>query len=221
VSLILSLTGVFLSNNVEEKILHGTTTVGIEAKDGIILCADMRASAGYFIANNNTMKIQKIDEHAGMTMAGGVADAQNITDILRYHANLHRIEKNKPIPIKSLTRLTSLIFHQNRGYPFIADILVGGYDSSGPNLYNIDMFGSVEKKNFVTTGSGSPVAYGLLEEEYRENLSVDEAKVIALRAVKAAITRNIGTGDGINIVIIDKDGYRLLTKEQKKAIIAL
>ena len=174
--MILSLIGVFLSNNVEEKILHGTTTVGIKAKDGIILCADMRASAGYFIANNNTMKIQKIDEHAGMTMAGGVADAQNITDILRYHANLHRIEKNKAIPIKSLTRLASLIFHQNRGYPFIADILVGGYDLSGPDLYNIDMFGSVEKKNFVTTGSGSPVAYGLLEEEYHENLSVDEAK---------------------------------------------
>ncbi len=219
--MILSLTGVFLSNNVEEKILHGTTTVGIRAKEGIILCADMRASAGYFIANNNTMKIQKIDEHAGMTMAGGVADAQNITDILRYHANLHRIEKNTPIQIKSLTRLASLIFHQNRGYPFIADILVGGYDFSGPDLYNIDMFGSVEKKNFVTTGSGSPVAYGLLEEEYHENLSVDEAKVIALRAVKAAITRNIGTGDGINIVTIDKDGYRLLTKEQKKAIITL
>ena len=220
-SLILSLIGVFLSNNFEEKILHGTTTVGIKAKDGVILCADMRASAGYFIANNNTMKIQKIDEHAGITMAGGVADAQNITDILRYHANLHRIQKQEPILIKSLTRLTSLIFHQNRGYPFIADILVGGYDKTGPDLYNIDMFGSVEKKTFVTTGSGSPVAYGLMEEEYHENLSVEEAKIIALRAVKAAITRNIGTGDGINIAILDKDGFRLLTKEQKKAIITL
>jgi len=211
----------FLSNNVEEKILRGTTTVGIKAKDGVVLCADMRASAGYFIANNNTMKIQKIDEHAGMTMAGGVADAQNITDILRYHANLHRIEKQEPIPIKSLTRLTSLIFHQNRGYPFIADILVGGYDNAGPALFNIDMFGSVEEKTYVTTGSGSPVAYGLLEEEYRDDLTIEEAKVIALRAVKAAITRNIGTGDGINVSIIDKDGFRLLTKDQKKAIITL
>ena len=210
-----------MSNNVEEKILRGTTTVGIKAKDGVVLCADMRASAGYFIANNNTMKIQKIDEHAGMTMAGGVADAQNITDILRYHANLHRIEKQEPIPIKSLTRLTSLIFHQNRGYPFIADILVGGYDNAGPALFNIDMFGSVEEKTYVTTGSGSPVAYGLLEEEYRDDLTVEEAKVIALRAVKAAITRNIGTGDGINVSIIDKDGFRLLTKDQKKAIITL
>ena len=211
----------FLSNNVQEKILHGTTTVGIKATDGVVLCADMRASAGYFIANNNTMKIQKIDEHAGMTMAGGVADAQNITDILRYHANIHRIQKHEPITIKSLTRLTSLIFHQNRGYPFIADILVGGYDNAGPALYNIDMFGSAEEKNYVTTGSGSPVAYGLLEEEYHDDLTVEEAKVIALRAVKAAIIRNIGTGDGINIVVIDKNGFRLLTKDQKKSIIAL
>ena len=210
-----------MSNNVEEKILHGTTTVGIKAKDGVVLCADMRASAGYFIANNNTMKIQQLDQHAGMTMAGGVADAQNITDILRYHANLHRIQKQEPIPIKSLTRLASLIFHQNRGYPFIADILVGGYDNKGPALFNIDMFGSVEEKTYVTTGSGSPVAYGLLEEEYRDDLTVEEAKVIALRAVKAAITRNIGTGDGINVAIIDKDGFRLLSNEQKKAIIAL
>jgi proteasome beta subunit len=167
------------------------------------------------------MKIQKIDDHAGMTMAGGVADAQNITDILRYHANLHRIQKNEPITIKSLVRLSSLIFHQNRGYPFMADILVGGYDNNGPALYNVDMFGSVEEKTYVTTGSGSPVAYGLLEEEYRDDLNVQDAKVIALRAVKAAITRNIGTGDGINVSIIDKDGFRLLSKEQKKSIINL
>ena len=210
-----------LSNDIEQKILHGTTTVGIECKDGVILCADMRASAGYFIANNNTMKIQKIDNHVGMTMAGGVADAQNITDILRYHSNVHRIEKQEYLPIKSIARLTSLIFHQNRGYPFIADILVGGYDKMGPALYNIDLFGSIDEKKFVTTGSGSPVAYGILETEYHDDLTTQEGKVIALRAVKAAITRNIGTGDGINVAIIDKDGFRLLTKEQKKTIIKL
>ena len=206
---------------IEEKILHGTTTVGIKTGEGVVLCADMRASAGYFIANNNTMKIQRLDQHAGLTLAGGVADAQNITDILRYHANLHRLQKSTPIPIQSLARLTSLLFHQNRGYPFIADILVGGYDSDGPALFNIDMFGSVEAKSFVTTGSGSPVAYGVLEDEYRQDLSIEDAKRVALVAVKAAIVRNIGTGDGINIAVIDKDGFRLLADEQKKAIIQL
>jgi len=111
--------------------------------------------------------------------------------------------------------------HQNRGYPFIADILVGGYDKDGPSLYNIDLFGSVDEKKYVTTGSGSPVAYGLLETEYRDDLLIEEGKALALRAVKAAITRNIGTGDGINVAVIDKDGFRLLTKEQKKSIITL
>ena len=219
--LILSQRGNFMSTNVEEKILHGTTTVAIQVKDGVVLCADMRASAGYFIANNNTMKIQKIERHVGLTLAGGVADAQNIVDVLRYHANLHRIQKNEPISINSLARLTSLMFHQNRGYPFIADILVGGFDNTGPTLFNIDMFGSVEKKKYVTTGSGSPVAYGLLEDEYSKDLSLEEAKNVALRAVKAAITRNIGTGDGINVALIDKNGFRLLTDEQKKAVIKL
>lgn len=206
---------------IQDKILHGTTTVGIKADEGVVLCADMRASAGYFIANNNTMKIQKIDHHAGLTLAGGVADAQNIVDILRYHANLHRLTNNIPIPIRSLARLTSLLFHRNRGYPFIADILVGGYDSDGAALFNIDMFGSVEEKPFVTTGSGSPVAYGVLENEYTDNLTIQDAKRVALQAVKAAIVRNIGTGDGINVAIIDKDGFRLLAEERKKAIIDL
>ncbi len=195
--------------------------MGIRASDGVVLCADMRASAGYFIANNNTMKIQQLDQHAGLTLAGGVADAQNITDILRYHANLHRVQKQEPIAIKSLTRLTSLIFHQNRGYPFIADILVGGHDLNGPALFNIDMFGSVEEKEYVTTGSGSPVAYGVLEDEYKKDLTVEDAKAMALRAVKAAIVRNIGTGDGINVATIDKNGFHLLTDEQKKAVIEL
>ncbi len=210
-----------MSDYIEQHKLHGTTTVGIACADGVVLCADMRASAGYFIANNNTMKIQMIDNHAGMTMAGGVADAQNITDILRYHSNIYRIEKQEYLPIKSIARLASLVFFQNRYYGFIADILVGGYDKHGPSLYNIDPFGSLDMKKYVTTGSGSPVAYGLLESEYHDGLTVNEAKVIALRAVKAAITRNIGTGDGINVATIDKQGFQLLTKEQKKAIITL
>ena len=91
----------------------------------------------------------------------------------------------------------------------------------GPSLFNIDMFGSVENKNYVTTGSGSPVAYGLLEEEYNKDLTLEDAKVVALRAVKAAITINIGTGDGINVALVDKDGFRLLTEEQKKAVLPL
>ena len=87
-----------MSNNVEEKILHGTTTVGIKAVDGVVY-EILRASARIFIANNNTMKIQQIDLHAGLTLAGGVADAQNIVEVLRYHSNLHRVDKQNSISI--------------------------------------------------------------------------------------------------------------------------
>jgi len=104
----------------------------------------MRASAGYFIAYNNTMKIQKIYDNARLTLDGGVAEPQTQTDIMRYHANIHAVQTNENITIKSLARLCSLVFHQNRGYPFIADILLGGYDRDGPQLFNIAMFGSVE-----------------------------------------------------------------------------
>ena len=156
-----------MTTNIEDKILHGTTTVGIKASDGVVLCADMRASAGYFIANNNTMKIQKIYDHAGLTLAGGVADAQKPNRYFEISCKYNTLFKqNENILIKSLARLCSLVFHQNRGYPFMADILLGGYDRDGPELINIDQFGSVGQKSYVTTGSGSPVAYGLLEDEY-------------------------------------------------------
>ena len=101
-----------MTTNIEDKILHGTTTVGIKASDGVVLCADMRASAGYFIANNNTMKIQKIYDHAGLTLAVGVADAQNLTDIVRYHANIHAVQTKEKITIKLLARLSHIVFHK-------------------------------------------------------------------------------------------------------------
>ena len=127
-----------MSNNVEEKILHGTTTVGIKATDGVVLCADMRASAGYFIANNNTMKIQKIEQHVGLTLAGGVADAQNIVDVLRYHANLHRIQNQEPIPVNSLARLTSLMFHQNRGIHSLPTFLLACLLYTSPSPRDVE-----------------------------------------------------------------------------------
>jgi proteasome beta subunit len=73
-------------------------------------------------------------------------------------------------------------------------------------------------EKFISTGSGSPVAYGYLESEFRDNLSVNDGYKIAIQAIAAAIRRNSGTGDNINAVIIDKDGYRDLTKEQKASV---
>jgi proteasome beta subunit len=205
---------------IAEHIKKGTTTCALTCKDGVVLAADTRASAGFFIADKHVMKIQKVDRHIGMTMAGGVADAQNLVDIMRYNANIYRLTNKDPIPIKSAARLCSNVLFNQRTFPFFVQMILAGVgrEKEEGQIYNIDLFGSMTSEKFISTGSGSPVAYGYLETEFKENLTVNDAYKIAIQAIAAAIRRNSGTGDNISAVIIDKDGYRELSKELKKAV---
>jgi proteasome beta subunit len=207
---------------VAEQIKKGTTTCALTCKDGVVLAADSRASAGLFIADRHVMKIQKVDRHLGMTMAGGVADAQNVVDIMRYNANIYRLSNKELMPVKSAARLCSNVLFNQRYFPYYVQIIVAGYDDKeGGQIYNIDLFGSMTSEKFISTGSGSPVAYGYLESEFKEGLEVNDAYKVAIRAIAAAIRRNAGTGDGINVVIIAKDGYRELSKEVKESVSAV
>jgi proteasome beta subunit len=204
---------------ISEQIKKGTTTCALTCKDGIVLAADTRASAGFFIADRHVMKIQKVDRHLGMTIAGGVADAQNLVDVMRYNANIYRITNRELMPVSSAARLCSNVLFNQRYFPYYVQIILAGYDNKGRGqIYNIDLFGSMTSEKFISTGSGSPVAYGYLESEYKDALSVNEAYKIAIQAIAAAIRRNSGTGDNINAVIIDKDGYRELSNEVKEAV---
>ena len=205
--------------HIADQIKKGTTTCALTCSDGIVLAADTRASAGFFIADRHVMKIQKVDRNLGMTIAGGVADAQNLVDIMRYNANIYRLTNRELMPVKSAARLCSNVLFNQRYFPYYVQIILAGYDNkAGGQIYNIDLFGSMTSEKFISTGSGSPVAYGYLESEFKENLSVNEAYKIAIQAIAAAIRRNAGTGDNINAVIIDKDGYHELSKEKKESV---
>jgi proteasome beta subunit len=203
-----------------DQIKKGTTTCAITCTDGVVLAADTRASAGFFIADRHVMKIQKVDEHLGMTIAGGVADAQNLVDTMRYNANIYRLSKKELIPVSSAARLCSNILFNQRYFPYYVQIIMAGFDhrEKEGKIYNIDLFGSMTTEKFISTGSGSPVAYGYLESEFKDGISVNEAYKIAIQSIAAAIRRNAGTGDSINAVIIDKNGYRELTKEEKDSV---
>ncbi len=203
-----------------DQIKKGTTTCAITCTDGVVLAADTRASAGFFIADRHVMKIQKVDDHLGMTIAGGVADAQNLVDTMRYNANIYRLSKKELIPVSSAARLCSNILFNQRYFPFYVQIIMAGFDhrEREGKIYNIDLFGSMTTEKFISTGSGSPVAYGYLESEFKDGISVNEAYKIAIQSIAAAIRRNAGTGDNINAVIIDKNGYRELTKEEKDSV---
>jgi 20S proteasome alpha/beta subunit len=149
--------------NYEEYVMNhikkGTTTCALTCTDGVVLAADTRASAGYFIVDRNVMKIQRVDEHLGMTIAGGVADAQNLVDLLRYNANLYRLSnRDRLIPVKSAARLCSNVLFNQRYYPYYVQIIMAGFDKNddGSQIYNIDLFGSMTSERFISTGSGSP-----------------------------------------------------------------
>ena len=203
-----------------ENKVHGTTTVGMVCTDGVVLGADSRAILGnYFIAHRNVRKISKIDEHLGLTIAGGVADAQNVVDILRYNASIYKLETFRPLPIASAARLTSNVFFSARLFPYIADVLVGGMDDSGPSLYDADLFGNLTSADFRSTGSGSPVAYGILETEYFKEMKVQDGLRVAVKAVNAAIKRNAGTGDGFDVISITKSGFNYYPLEEKQKIL--
>lgn len=198
-----------------------TTTVGIAVKDGIVLATDKRVTAGYYIAHKRGEKIWRIDDHVAATMSGGVADLQSVFSLLSLRAKDYRIEHKRPIPIKALVNYLSLILFYSRPYIYIVHSIVGGVDEEeGPALYMVDWLGTATKEKYIATGSGSPYAKGALEVAYREDMSVDEAVDLAIRAVKAAIRNDPGSGEGIDVVTITKkEGFKRVFSAQQKVII--
>lgn len=194
----------------------GTTTVGIVCKDGVVLAADRKVTAGHIVAHKIGRKILPIDVHALITIAGLVADAQALVDVLKANASLYKIRNKRPMPINAIASLASNILFGSRFLPYIVEINVGGYDLHGPSLYSIDFFGSVtNERNYVARGSGSPVALGVLEKEYREGITINEGVRIAALAVQSASRWDLYTGgSGIDIAVIDANGYRFLDEQE-------
>lgn len=197
--------------------LKGTTTVGIVCADGIILAADRRATAGYYIASKRVKKIFKIDDHIAGTMAGGVADAQHLLEVIRYMASLYKYNNKRPIPIRSAATLASNILFNIRPYVFLVESIIAGVDDDGPSMYSVDFFGTITQEQCIGRGSGSPVALGVLESEFRREMDVSTALPIVVKALKAALKRDPFTGEGTDIVVITKkEGYRELSEDRIK-----
>ncbi len=196
----------------KEKYLKGTTTVGLIYSDGIVLAADKRATMGFFVSDKEARKIYKIDEHVAITTAGLVGDAQAIVRWLIAESKIYRMTIGKRITIKGLTTLLANILHNERLFPFYTQFIVGGYDSK-PRIFELDPLGGICEKKFSSTGSGSPVAYGVLESEYREDMEMQNAVKLALKAMSSALKRDAATGDGIDMVIITEKEFKRFSEE--------
>ena len=205
----------------EVEALKGTTTVGVVCKDGVILGTDTRATAGNYVASKHAKKVYQITNNLAMTIAGGVAVAQRVVEILKVNTRLYELEKGRPMPVKAAANLVSNILFQNReaGAPLPMQAIVGGFDDAGPHIFNLDPFGSLLEDKMISTGSGSPFAYGVLEAMYKEDKLVKEMLPIVVKAVDSAMKRDTYSGDGFDIAIIDKKGFRELIPVEKEALL--
>ncbi len=197
------------------KLKTGTTTVGVLAKDGVVLAADMKATLGNIASDLNTTKIYQINRNNAITLAGGVGDCLMIIRYLKSHAKLFEIERERPMTPKAMITYLSNILNSNRYYPFASFFILGGYNDK-PELYTTDMVGGYnEVDKFTSTGSGFELAYGYLEENYKEIQTIDKAVLAAINAVKVAKRRDVFSGgDGIKVFKITKEGAKELSPQE-------
>lgn len=196
----------------------GTTTIGIVCKDCIVLGADKRATAGNFIANKNVEKVVPISDYMALTTAGTVSDIQLLIKLIKAELKLKEIRSNqKPSVKEGANLLAGMVFSNIRKMsmiPGISHFLVGGYDDE-KHLYDLYPDGSIsDVEDFVSSGSGSVMAYGVLETNYKENMSEEEGINLTMKALNAAIQRDSASGEGIDIFVIDKKGIRLALKKK-------
>lgn len=198
--------------------MKGTTTIGLTCKNGVVLVSDKRATMGTLIAHKVVQKSFMIDKHIGATVAGAVADAQALIRWVQAEARLYRMRKGAEINVEAAATLMANILFSSRYYPLIVQLIIGGVDKNGPKLFSLDPLGSSIEDKVIATGSGSPVAYGVLEDSYKEDLQIDECVKVGVRAIKSALQRDAMTGNGIDVIKITKDGFKKLTENEVEKI---
>ncbi|MCK4736546.1 MAG: archaeal proteasome endopeptidase complex subunit beta [Methanophagales archaeon] len=192
-----------------DQLKKGTTTVGLICRDGVVLASEKRATMGSFIASKAARKIYQVDDRMGLTTAGIVGDAQTLVRLISVEARLYKTRRQEPMTVKAMTTLLSNVLNGQRMFPYLVQLLVGGIDREGPHIYSVDPFGgNTDEREIAATGSGSPIAYGVLEDKYSADISLEEGIALATQALRSAMKRDSASGEEIEIVTITKDMYK-------------
>ncbi len=186
--------------------MPGATTVGVVFKDGVILAAEKRVTYGYFIMSKGGKKVFKVTDNIGVACAGLVGDMQILAKEMEAQANLYSMDVGRKISVRSAAKLMANVLFNRRYAPLITQTIVGGLDEEGPSIYVLDVLGSLLPDKYAVVGSGTEIAIGVIEEGYKETLTAEQAKDLVTRAIKSAISRDSMSGDGIDFLIITKEG---------------
>jgi proteasome beta subunit len=186
--------------------IPGATTIGVVCRDGVILASEKRVAYGYLIVSKGGKKVFKITDRIGAACAGLVADMQILAREVEAQANLFSMDVSRPISVRATAKLMANILFNRRYAPLITQTIVAGLDEEGPSLYVLDVLGSLIPDKYAVVGSGTEIAIGVLEEGYKEEMTLKDAKELVTRAIKSAISRDVMSGDGIDFLVITTEG---------------
>jgi len=193
--------------------IPGATTIGVVCSDGVILASEKRVSYGYLVMSRVGKKVFKVTDRIGAACAGLVSDMQILIREVEAYANLFKLDANRPMAVKSAAKVMSNLLFSRRLFPLITQTIVGGMDEEGASLYVLDVLGSVIPDKYAAVGSGAEIALGVLEQGYKEGLTLKEARDLVTRAIKSAVSRDVMSGDGVDFLLITNEG---LSEESMK-----
>ncbi|UCH32859.1 MAG: archaeal proteasome endopeptidase complex subunit beta [Candidatus Bathyarchaeota archaeon] len=188
--------------------LPGATTIGLVFSDGVLLASEKRVTYGYFVMSKTGKKVFRVTKHIGAACAGLVSDMQILIREVEAYANLFKLDSGRKISIRSAAKVMSNLLFGRRLFPLITQTIIGGVDDDGASIYVLDVLGSVLPDKYAAVGTGAEIAVGVLEEEYRDNMSLEKAKELAISAMKSAISRDAMSGNGIDLLVITEKGIK-------------
>ena len=188
--------------------IPGATTIGVVFSDGVILASEKRVTYGSIIMSKTVKKVFRITDHVGAACAGLVSDMQILAREIEAQAKLFTYDTKRPMSVKAVAKVMSNVLFNRRMIPLITQTIVGGMDDDKPEIYVLDVLGSLLPDTYAAVGSGAQMATGVLEQGYTDNMSQKDAKALVLKAIKSAVRRDVMSGDGVDILIATKDGIQ-------------
>jgi proteasome beta subunit len=194
----------------------GTTILGMVCKDGVVIATERRATMGTLIAHKATKKLYQIDNHLALATAGLVGDLQVLSRYLSAETKLYSLKRDAEMSVHSAATLMSNILNSRKFYPYYVQLILGGWDSTGGHVYSLDAAGGSIPDKYTAGGSGSPYAFGVLEDSFRDDMTINEGVELALRAVTAAMGRDSASGNGVDVAVITEKEFKMIPEEEIK-----
>ena len=196
--------------SINKALQSGTTTVGIIVSDGVIMGTESQATAGFTVATKQAQKLFEINKYSAATISGGVADCQYVINQLIALSRLKEVEEEKVPEPKYVASITRNILFSGRSF-FVSMMIIGGFslkEKTG-KLYGVDLLGTLyEEDKFISFGSGSPFSLGVLEADWKPNMTKEDGIELVKTAISSSRERDAASGFKIQLCVIDKEGFK-------------